>query len=143
MSFLASDPKFVIPKRPKTYGECSLEGNASQFPLMLLTVPENLSMSLSQEIHFTCFLVSKASFSFYSSSEITKMISFIFDSRKSKAFLTYILSLFKRIWSFMLSILSITAFENFSKSFVATFVSILVLIYLMFAYISVCNIFSF
>jgi hypothetical protein len=58
-------------------------------------IPENLSSSLSHDIHFNCFFVKSASFSFYSSYEITKMISFIFDSKKSSAFLTYNLSLLR------------------------------------------------
>jgi hypothetical protein len=62
LSFLVSEPKLVIPNLPKTYGECYLLGKASQFPFILLAVPKNLSISLSHEIHFTCFFVIKASF---------------------------------------------------------------------------------
>jgi hypothetical protein len=60
--FLAKDPKLVMPNLPNISGGWSLYGRLSQFPLGLDTIPENLSNYLSQEIHFNCFFVSRASF---------------------------------------------------------------------------------
>ena len=66
-SFLERDPKPVIPNLPRIYDECYLKGIASQLPLAE-AVDTNLlilSMSLSQEMHLSCFFVKSASFSFY------------------------------------------------------------------------------
>lgn len=63
-NFLERDPKPVIPNFPRSYGECYLNGSASQLPLAEAVVANlfTLSISLSQEIHFNCFLVKSASF---------------------------------------------------------------------------------
>lgn len=63
--FFANEPKLVIPNLPNISGGWSLYGRPSQFPLGLEIIPENLSSSLSQEIHLICFFVRSASFSFY------------------------------------------------------------------------------
>lgn len=111
-NFLDRDPNPVIPNFPKTSGECSLNGMASQLPLPLI-VEANLptfSISLSHDMHFSCFLVRRASFSFYSSSEMTRIIYFILDSKKSRAFLTSSLSLFRNTIS--LNCLSLSSRAN-------------------------------
>lgn len=94
-------------------------------------------------MHLICFFVSRASFSFYSSSEITKIIYLILDYKKSKAFLTYSLSLFRMIWSLIICILYTVFFVNLSWSLLFTLFSNLFLTSLRLANISPCNIFNF
>ena len=93
-NFFDKEPKLVIPNLPSNYGEWSLAGIPSQFPRHVANL-DIFSMSLSHDIHFNCFFVSKASFSCSSSSDITKMISLILAYKKSSAFFTYILSLLR------------------------------------------------
>lgn len=65
-NFLEREPKPVIPNLPNSSGECYLYGILSQFPRELVDASLLiLSISLSHDIHFNCFLVNKASFSFY------------------------------------------------------------------------------
>ncbi len=98
-SFFDKDPNPVIPNFPNIYGECSLLGKASQFPLPVVVANLFiLSMSLSHDMHFNCFLVNNASFSISSSSDITRMIYFIFDSKNNRAFFTSNLSLLSNIF---------------------------------------------
>jgi len=61
-SFLANDPKLVIPNLPKTSGACYLYGMLSQLPFCPEETPLNLSTYLSHEMHFNGFLVNNASF---------------------------------------------------------------------------------
>lgn len=115
-NFLDNEPKPVIPNFPSISGECYLFGIASQLPLPLVVAANllNLSISLSHDMHFSCFLVNRASFSFYSSSDMTRMISLIFDSRKRRAFFTYNLSLFRNTISLSCRSLSSRANVYFS-----------------------------
>ena len=113
-NFLDNEPKLVIPNLPNNSGEWSFRGRPSQFPLDDEANLAIFSIYLSQDMHFNCFLVKRASFSCYSSYEITRMISLILDSRNNNAFLTSILSLFRYINSLICFKRSSNAKQYFS-----------------------------
>lgn len=121
LSFLASDPYLVMPNFPRLSVWSSLAGIRFQFLASTLTSPANLSSSLSQEMHFRFFLVRRASRSFSSSSEITRIIYLILDSMNRRAFFTSTLSHFIPSISFIYFSFCSVFYFYFEKSHVSTF----------------------